>query len=931
MDAGAHFFRCDFQVHTPRDINWTGDRPVSDEDRKAWAERFVRKCREKRLHAVAITDHHDMVFVEAIRVAAKEERDDEGDPYPEQEQLTVFPGMEMTLSVPCQALLLLDANFPGNMFPAVMAALGIASNDAGEDRHAETQRLTHIDSLSKMCEILDVQEYARGRYIILPNVGKGQSSILRKAFAPKYKEMPCVGGYLDGSETQLDDGKRRILDGKDTEWGFKPLGLFQTSDDRFDDRRNLGTHSTWVKWAQPTAEALRQACLARQTRLHQTEPQLPAIAITSLEVSNSTFLGPIDIEFNPQFSCLIGGRGTGKSSVLEYLRWALCDHPPMTDSTELPDYQAKRVGLVKNTLAKVDGIATVTFVVNGIQHVVQRKATTESLQLKIADGNFEDCVAADVEKLLPIQAYSQKQLSAVGVRTDELIRLVKAPIEAELAAKRSELRDTKDEIRASHEKVRLKRDLSSRLERLQVEESSLALQVVELRKQLTGLSEADAQVLSQHENTLTVERHVSELTRHLESMRAGIQAAGSSLKDPPDIRMENDESESLIDELARMHAAAERIKGMVSERLGAIEAILQDGSDELGGFVDSRAKLNAAIAQHNERYEAAKERSTANTGKLTLIESVEKQVKSIRQQLADTREELQGREKAESEYESALVRWKQLHAARAVLLSGQCDRLTQLSAERIRATLAVASDASQISERLTKELSGTRVRSATYEALCSAVTDAQDPLDEWLQLVEELESLAAIEADEDDDISVPGCPRLVKAGATQNDLERIARKLTPAACLELLLTSPSDVPVFEYQRRENDYIPFASASAGQQATALLKVLLNQDGPPLIIDQPEDDLDNQVILDIVEQIWSAKAKRQIIVSSHNANIVVNGDADLVICCDYRRAGDHSGGRIKCHGAIDVEQIRDEIKHVMEGGEKAFQLRKAKYGF
>jgi hypothetical protein len=84
--------------------------------------------------------------------------------------------------------------------------------------------------------------------------------------------------------------------------------VFQTSDDRFDDRRNLGTHSTWVKWAQPTAEALRQACLARQTRLHQAEPQLPAITITSLEISISTFLGSVDLQLNPQFTCLIGGR-----------------------------------------------------------------------------------------------------------------------------------------------------------------------------------------------------------------------------------------------------------------------------------------------------------------------------------------------------------------------------------------------------------------------------------------------------------------------------------------------------------------------------------------------------------------------------------------------------------------------------------------------
>lgn len=46
MDKGAHFYKCDFQVHTPRDINWNGERPATANDRKAYAEDFIKKCRE---------------------------------------------------------------------------------------------------------------------------------------------------------------------------------------------------------------------------------------------------------------------------------------------------------------------------------------------------------------------------------------------------------------------------------------------------------------------------------------------------------------------------------------------------------------------------------------------------------------------------------------------------------------------------------------------------------------------------------------------------------------------------------------------------------------------------------------------------------------------------------------------------------------------
>jgi len=83
--------------------------------------------------------------------------------------------------------------------------------------------------------------------------------------------------------------------------------------------------------------------------------------------------------------------------------------------------------------------------------------------------------------------------------------------------------------------------------------------------------------------------------------------------------------------------------------------------------------------------------------------------------------------------------------------------------------------------------------------------------------------------------------------------------------------------------------------------------------------------------VIEHLWSAKRNRQLVFASHNANLVVNSDAELLICCDYANKNDQSKGRIKYEGAIDKAEIRDEITSVMEGGEKAFTLRKEKYGF
>ena len=70
MDRGAHFYKCDFQVHTPRDQNWKGTDAVTDEERRVYAETLITACRDKELAGLAITDHHDMAFVQHVRRAA---------------------------------------------------------------------------------------------------------------------------------------------------------------------------------------------------------------------------------------------------------------------------------------------------------------------------------------------------------------------------------------------------------------------------------------------------------------------------------------------------------------------------------------------------------------------------------------------------------------------------------------------------------------------------------------------------------------------------------------------------------------------------------------------------------------------------------------------------------------------------------------------
>lgn len=112
------------------------------------------------------------------------------------------------------------------------------------------------------------------------------------------------------------------------------------------------------------------------------------------------------------------------------------------------------------------------------------------------------------------------------------------------------------------------------------------------------------------------------------------------------------------------------------------------------------------------------------------------------------------------------------------------------------------------------------------------------------------------------------------------------------------------------------------ASPGQQTAALLAFVLGHGEEPIILDQPEDDLDNTLIYDLlVRQLRETKPKRQVIVVTHNPNIVVHGDAEFVLSLD---AG-NGESRKACEGGLQEQKVRDEICTVMEGGREAFKSR------
>jgi ABC-type lipoprotein export system ATPase subunit len=112
---------------------------------------------------------------------------------------------------------------------------------------------------------------------------------------------------------------------------------------------------------------------------------------------------------------------------------------------------------------------------------------------------------------------------------------------------------------------------------------------------------------------------------------------------------------------------------------------------------------------------------------------------------------------------------------------------------------------------------------------------------------------------------------------------------------------------------------------GQRCTAVLPIIFAVSNNPLIIDQPEDNLDNRYISDKIHKIIKEqKNKRQLIFITHNPNIPVLSESEQNIFLKYDKVAG-----LEAEGS--VEQVKNQIIELLEGGRKAFEKRKEIYGY
>ncbi|MBB4001270.1 TrlF family AAA-like ATPase [Aurantimonas endophytica] len=941
---GAVWMRIDVQCHSPRDYGWSGSpdlpggTPELEEARRNWATDFVSAARGKGLALVALTDHHDMAMVPHVvsAAAALDARD----------SLIVLPGVEVTCQDSVQCLVLFEPTSSKDVWDRMLHHLpGIARHDdhAAKGPRANDCGLTLQDLIEKIAN----EPILNSATLLLPHFSRpdAHKSLNREGFSARAKDIPVDGIYIECPRSELDSVTVDKIEGRLVDWGNRRRAILATGDNKRATWDRLGHHECWIKLGENSLEGFRQAFLADEARITHSAPQVPTDRVVEMEVQSTlTGSAPVRLTFNDGFTALIGGRGSGKSSMLEYLRFGLGKSEGDISSADSNtkkrrDREAK---LIEDTL--VHGWVRVVLERGGVTETWCRKGERpEEIQVTYADGTEDRITVAAAQLHFPARAFHQKELSTTMLDPQSAADNITGIAAAEVI---------EDRRRIEREIVNAKRVLTTDLQgvaghwqaelelaqaRSVVEDIKRRLEVSRIKLQDGGVQQGDIDVLAAAPRYGRARNFLEEIGRSVAEDRKTVEETLSLVLHVDSSRyadaFEFDELEALRGSVI---GAKSKIAEAARSALGALDDLLKVRQSVSLAYEQREAEFKA-------RYDESKQRQIEHGSLIAESERLAAQLKDAEASGGRASDNEQKTRPAVERLALSRNRLLELLDERQQLLARTADEVRDKSGGMLKARVKRDRKPSDRVTSLMSLFEGSRLRDA--EQFCServAQIHNERTEGDWAEFTEKWIDIyrSKVKAGSP---AEPG-PEVIEAireavggdrtsTLTAQQATKVYANLTDQSIGLLLSSTPQDRIILTYVSEGTD-IPFEQASAGQQASALLRLLLNQEAGSLIIDQPEDDLDNRVVMDIVRLIRTSKSRRQLIFATHNPNLVVNGDADKIVMmvasvAEDRPREDAPRVRIGVDGAIETPKVRDEITRVMEGGADAFDLRARKY--
>lgn len=914
---GNRWYKCDFHLHTPASECFI--------DKSITAEKFIDRVIEKELDCIAVTDHNTVEWIESIRSEGK------------RRGIIVFPGVEITCSdSKIHLLILFDIDVDVVKIEDFMRDAGIKREDFGRQvAHSNKGVIdvakianesgaivipAHIDSYSGLSNIsyqiqkdfLNLKTISAVQMVNEELILGKKENINKESLYEKLSQsdaelsMGVVGDYVECSKLvkERNYGILTFSDNPESEVSSRH-GLW-----------GIGKEYSWIKMNEnPRLESLRQAMLFPDIRIktcfeenNSKINKLPDLWIKSINVKDIEVLGriPLEVEFNPQLTTIIGGRGSGKSTIVRLLTAIFA----MDNIKELKDLYEEFISFYK-IKTRGDGVlkSTTEIKVEVVKNSILYKVTannfsgSNSCDLKVEKYDSEAQIFIDiderVEDLFRVDIYNQKQIYKLAQNTNILRDKVDSMIES-IESKKKEANMCMSKYKIQYSKIReIEMSLSSK-KRLSAELKDISEKIDTYRQ--SGINDLLQEYeLFNRENMLLLRfvKNIDEKINLIDNFKEGFGRVVKEIDLGAFSDKYNSELSIILDCNNKEFCRNVHALGEIKISLEKIKYDYMKSIEETNWYKDYRDVEKS----YNDKINTLKENGVNIEGIGILLKNKE-----------EKQNELDMLERKESKLED------------------EYERLRNIKSEYIESRELISNKRAQFTRELLED-TNIKIKIKKFR-----------DYDNFIFRFREILQKPSGFSDEIDEIAEKCFKGEIKRGLNSliktimdvkynnksifgGKFNKVINSLNDEQVSELQLLLPEDDIQIEYKPNDSsEYKSLQNASAGQRTSAILTFILADGIEPLILDQPEDDLDNHLIYDlIVERVKKCKEKRQITVITHNANIPVNGDAELIVAMN----SDSKNVEVFKIGTIEDNKLRDEICNVMEGGEKAFLMRANRY--
>jgi PHP family Zn ribbon phosphoesterase len=881
FSRGLSFKKFDLQVHTP------GSKCFYDAH--VTADQIVAEALKKGLSGIAITDHNTGEWVDKVKEAAKGTA------------LVVFPGVE--IHVPggqrgIHVLAILDVDRGTKQVTELCGALKI--KEVNGELISELSLTEVINTVSNNIHNgLVILAHCTGPKCALSEMaGLQVSSVFEN---PNLLAVDVAeGDFTDQDKLTKKQRVIDLLDGTNKKFCCRKLAVIQTSDNPHHTVpgkhgvEGIGVRYTFFKVDDVvTLESLRLCFVDRDTRIRQPHEYAEHVVpcITGLSVKGG-FLDGAQVSFHTGLNCILGAKGTGKSLLVEFLRFVL-DQPP-TNAEIRKDHDQK----LETRLQKY-GEVTAIFVEAGKEFTVTRHFNPT------AKNPFKGVAPAEIARFFPVLFLSQNEIIRVAEDENEQLKFIDRffdfrGYQLKIQDLEKELQELDREfargLRANHENREQKKQLAY------LDEQLLKLSEQMKNPIYDSFEKGDAidKAFGRHKQWL------NGLASKLGTYKADLD----KLAVPPDDEIVKAEPalRRTLDEctVQKQHALSiiEDLRRAVQDRVNNVE---QEQQKWAPTFSETKKQYEEAVRQDKGDYKALDQRRAKLGADKEALSAKLLQSQALVDGLKDIYEKREQKLKEVSETYTNYLRdrlWK-------------CRKFEEDSVGKLSVAINPSTNVDEFKSRLTQMKRGTYLSDEEIQKVCNAIT----PKDFITQILRYDSSTNVLRLK----------PLADKTGGEAGKIQRLADHLLSEYQYEGLLelqykARPQDRPEIRYRLADGKFELVKNLSIGQKCTAMLIMTLSDGTFPVVIDQPEDSLDIRSIWDdMCAKLRVGKESRQFIFTTHNSSLAVASDTDKYTVLEAGAAH----GKVVFSGPIDTEEVRQQVIEYLEGGIPTYRSKYLKY--